>query len=366
MGKRSVSGKIFGAIARAVARTPAPLMRLVAGEPIVRDGLTLDLQVQFMMKLFVTQDGAIPSIPRMRRDTDTMGSWLAQRDTRAGLSVESLQLDGPAGVIPARLYRPHMLNISAPALVFFHGGGYVIGSLESHDLPCRRLALDAGCIVVAVDYRLAPEHPFPAGIEDSIAAFRQVGLRAAELGIDASRIAVGGDSAGGGISAVVAQVTRSDAIAPCFQMLWAPWVDLSCRRRSHNAFAQGFFLDTAHLQWYCGHYLPQPSDALDPRASPMLGDVCGVAPAAVLVAGFDPLHDEGEAYAQKLREAGVPVLLRHYTGLTHPFINIAGSVKAASTAFDEASAILRRAFSDDKASPPAHVDSPSLQVVRHG
>lgn len=317
-------------------------MRAIAGAPVVRDGQTLDLQVQFMLRLFV-KPGDLPSVEDSRQESDERGSWLSQPATKE-VTASELQLAGPAGPIPARLYRPLNLNLPAPALVFYHGGGFVVGSLESHDLPCRRLALDANCLVIAIDYRLAPEHRFPAAVDDGVAAFRQIMARASELGVDVSRVAVGGDSAGGNMAAVVAQQTKDDSRAPCFQLLWVPWLDMSKQRRSYELFPLGFFLEKPKMEWYTDLYLAKPSDALDPRASPILGNVKGVAPAAILVAGFDPLRDEGEEYARKLEAAGVDVFLKRYEGLPHPFINVAGFIHAAGTAFDDATRLLRAAF----------------------
>jgi acetyl esterase len=320
-------------------------MQSIAGRPVVRDGQTLDLQVQFLLKLFGGKPGKLPSVEETRHEFDEQGSWLSQ-PASPDVATSSLPLTGPQGSIPCRMYKPRGIPKSAPALVFYHGGGYAAGSLASHDLPCRSLAADARCIVIAVDYRLAPEHRFPAAIDDGIAAFREIARRAEELGIDAKRIAVGGDSAGGNLAAVVAQQTRHDIHAPCFQILWVPWLDMSRQRRSYELFALGFFLEKPKMEWYTDLYLNTPADALDPRASPILGDVDGVAPAAILVGGFDPLRDEGEEYARKLEHAGISVSLKRYSSLPHPFVNVAGFIDAAKTAFNDATAQLRAAFSN--------------------
>jgi acetyl esterase len=258
--------------------------------------------------------------------------------------VRELQLQGPAGAIPARLYRPRELPAAAPALLYFHGGGYVLGSLASHDAPCHWLALNAACVVIAVDYRLAPEHPFPAGLEDSVAAFRAVAARADEFGIDARRIAIGGDSAGGNLATVAAQRLRGDAVQPCFQLLIYPTTDATLSSPSIDIFASGFLLERASMVWFINNYLPAQQDRRDPLCSPLFGDVAGSPPAFVMTAGFDPLRDEGEAYAAKLGAAGVAVTLRRYDSLVHGFLNLIGGIRAAAAAAQDAAAALRRAF----------------------
>ncbi|MBB3233279.1 alpha/beta hydrolase [Phyllobacterium endophyticum] len=338
------SSRIQKIAVRTISRSPKWLMRLVAGPPVVIDGQTLDLQVQYVIKLVGAKEGALPSVEESRREADEQGGWLSHPASAEVIS-SPLQFSGPNGPIEARAYRPKQLTVPAPVLVFYHGGGHVAGSLQSHDLPCRRLALKAECIVIAVDYRLAPEHRFPAGVNDGVAAFREIVNRAKELDIDPRRVAVGGDSAGGNLAAVVAQQTRDDEYPPCYQLLWVPWLDMSSQRRSYELFPLGFFLEKPKMEWYTDLYLNAPSDALDPRASPILGDVKGVAPAAILVAGFDPLRDEGEEYARLLEKAGVPVVLKRYSGLVHPFINVAGCIGAASDAFDDAIRLLRAALS---------------------
>lgn len=328
--------------ARAACRLPLPLVRWLAGPPRVVDGQTLDPLVQFMVKYFSDPPGTLDSVEKTRQGFDQQGAWLAHRpDPRVKLQAWSLL--GPHGAIACEIHRPPQAAAQgAPALIFYHGGGHCAGSLQSHRDVCRQLARDGHCVVIAVDYRLAPEHRFPVGIDDCIAAYDAVMAESAALGIDPDRIGVGGDSAGGNAAAVVAQQRRACAHPPRLQMLWVPWVDMGCQSASYGHFALGYFLERPKMEWYTNHYLRSAADACDPKASPLQGDVSGVCRAVLLVAGFDPLRDEGLAYAQKLEAAGVPTTLRLYSELVHPFINVAGCVPAARRAFDDATALLRQ------------------------
>ena len=230
-----------------------------------------------------------------------------------------------------------------PLLVYFHGGGWVLGSLDTHDSTCRHLCRSGGVRVLSVDYRLAPEHRFPTAVDDALAAFRLARAHAAELGVDPGRIAVGGDSAGGNLAAVVCQQTRdAGEPMPAFQLLVVPAVDMSARRRSFELFAEGYFLTAAQMDYYENTYLRSDADRTDVRASPLLAeDLSGLPPAHVAVAGFDPLRDEGEAYAHRLVEAGVPVTLRRHDSVVHPFVNAVGASPVARAAVDEAVRALR-------------------------
>lgn len=263
-------------------------------------------------------------------------------------SVEDRRIPGPAGEIPLRIYRPEG---SGPfgVLVFYHGGGWVIGGLDTHDRECRALCRGAGCLVVAVDYRLAPEHPFPAAVDDSFAALRWVGAHAADLGGDPARIAVGGDSAGGNLSAVMAQLAR-DAGGPSlrFQLLVYPAVD----QRQPSLYpsmeenAAGPFLTRDSMEYFSGHYLCDGEwDHTDPRLSPLLADSLeGLPPALVVTAEFDPLRDEGEAYAAALKEAGVAVELHRYDGMAHLFFQLSALVDDAKALLSECSGALKRSI----------------------
>jgi acetyl esterase/lipase len=259
--------------------------------------------------------------------------------------VEDLRAPGPGGEIPVRLYAPRSSE-PLPALVFFHGGGFVIGSLESHDGTCRSLADEAGCAVVSIDYRLAPEHPFPAAPEDCLAATRWVGAQAHTLGLDASRLAVGGDSAGGCLAAVVAQQCRERG-GPrlAFQLLIYPVTDHGFDTPSYDANASGYLLTRDMMKWFWGHYLADPADGASPLASPLRAEkLAGLPPALVQTAELDPLRDEGEAYARRLAEAGVPTTLTRYDGLFHGFFGMGAAIERARDAVAEAARHLRGAF----------------------
>ncbi len=259
--------------------------------------------------------------------------------------VEDLRIPGPAGDIPARLYAAVNDGKPQPALVFYHGGGWVIGSVESYDPLCRALAKKGNCTVVSIDYRLAPEHKFPAAWEDSVAAFRWIAENAGKLGLDPARLAVGGDSAGGNLSAAVAQAVRADTVKPCYQMLIYPATDMRMGHESHVENAEGYILTRDLISWFVAHYMNSEADKSDPRASPLLlDDLTGQPPAFVLVAGYDPLRDEGIDYAERLNAAGVPVRISRYPGMYHGFFNASGALGNAKHAVEEAAAALRVAF----------------------
>jgi acetyl esterase len=261
-------------------------------------------------------------------------------------SVLDRRLPGPAGDIPVRVYTP---NGSAPfpLLVYFHGGGWVLGSLVTHDGICRSLAAGAGCVVVSVDYRLAPEHRYPAAAEDCYAATQWCAAHAAELGADAARLAVGGDSAGGNLAAVVAQMAR-DRGGPrlVFQLLIYPATDAACDTASYRENAEGYLLTAQDMTWFWGHYLGEGTPrASEPYASPRrAANLAGLPPALVITAEFDPLRDEGEAYAHALEDAGVAAKISRYQGMIHGFFGLGAMMDAGKRAMQEATGTLRLAF----------------------
>jgi acetyl esterase len=262
-------------------------------------------------------------------------------------SALDLAIPGPAGEIPVRVYTPlERARGPLPGLAFLHGGGFVIGDLESHDQVCRALANAAGSLVVAVDYRLAPEHKFPAAVDDAIAATRWIADNAQSLGIDARRLAVGGDSAGGNLAAVVALDARdrgSPALA--FQLLVYPATDMAMSLPSHERHADQLPLRRATMQWFLGHYLRDAADGADWRASPLrAASFRNLPPALVATAGFDPLGDEGEAYARALAEAVVPVVHRRFDGQIHGFLTMGRIVADAGVLIALAADALKRAF----------------------
>ena len=259
--------------------------------------------------------------------------------------TRDLAIPGPGGPIPARLYRGAATG-TLPVLVFFHGGGWVVGGIESHDTVCRHLASRASCAVVSVDYRLAPEHKFPAAVEDCLAATAWVAGNAAALGVDAARLAVGGDSAGGNLAAVVSMLAR-DRGAPriTHQLLIYPATDAAMRHESIGRFAEDYVLTRATMRWFYDQYLRAPEDAADWQASPLAApDLKGLPPAYVLTAGYDPLCDEGDAYAARLAAAGVAVTHRAFPGQVHGFAMNGKIIRAAETALDEIAAALRAAW----------------------
>ena len=269
------------------------------------------------------------------------------RDTRAVLApkppslpeVRLLAFENYA----LRVYRP-VVGETLPALVYFHGGGWTIGDVDTHDVLCRQLALGARCAVFSVDYRLAPEHPFPAAVDDCFAATRYVAENAAQLNVRG--IAVGGDSAGGNLAATVALLARDHgAPAIAFQLLIYPATDQRCATASHERNAQGYLLTRDAIDYFRRHYLPHERDWTDWRASPLLAKShANLPPALVITAGYDPLLDEGRAYADKLRAAGVPVTYREYPDMVHGFVLFGGVLDTANAAVAECAAALRAAF----------------------
>jgi acetyl esterase len=260
-------------------------------------------------------------------------------------TVQDLRIPGPAGEIPVRVYTPEGIG-PFPGLVYFHGGGWVLCDLDTHDVVCRAIARRASAVVVAIDYRLAPEHKFPAAVDDAFAATRWVSQNAARLNIERGRIAVGGDSAGGNLAAVVSLKSRQIAL----QILVYPVTDLSSfDTMSYREFADGYHLTRSEMEWFRREYLSNPEQAVDPDASPLLAhDVSGAPPALVITAECDVLRDEGEAYAERLRQAGVPVTLTRYPGMIHPFFSLSGAIRDAVTALDQVADAIRAASSEPR------------------
>jgi acetyl esterase len=262
--------------------------------------------------------------------------------------LEDITIPGAGGPIGARVYSAVPTKASPPPLiVYYHGGGWVIGDLETHDSICRFLARHAGCTIVSVDYRLAPENPFPAAVEDAVDAFRWACEEATALGADPSRVAVSGDSAGGDLAAVVSLLTRDDdGPKPAMQALLYPVTDAIGGQESRRVYADGFLLTAADMGWYEGHYLQGANADTDPRASVLRADdLSGLPPAYVCTAGMDPLRDEGEAYAQRLRDAGNRVAQRRHPGLVHTFANMTGISRTARGAMHELAGALRMGLS---------------------
>ena len=334
--------KIQKSLALSILKLPLPIVKSLAGKPIQVDGQTMDPYVQIMIKYFAGhKPGYLPIPEEERREFDIQGTWFAH-DPEPSVTITQWIIYGSNGEIPCEIHRPAALpDSNAPAMVYYHGGGYVSGSLDSHRNLCRQLAHEVNCAIIAVDYRLAPEHKFPIGINDCLDAYDEVIKQAQGLGLNPHRISVGGDSAGGNAAAVIAQQRKSSKFPPRFQALWVPWMDLSKQTQSYELMGKGFFLEKEKIEWYSNKYLRAEADALNPLASPMLGTVEDVCPAAIFVAGFDPLRDEGIAYAEKLKAANIPTALKLYEGVIHPFINVAGKVPVARKIFDEVVLILK-------------------------
>jgi acetyl esterase len=256
---------------------------------------------------------------------------------------EDREIAGPGGPLRLRLYYPDAPG-PLPLTLFFHGGGFVACGLDSHDNICRCLAVRAGTLVVSVDYRLAPEAPFPSAVHDAVAALEWLRGHAAEIGGDAQRIAVAGDSAGGNLAAVLAQQARERGWPLRHQLLMYPVTDCAEESASYASCGEGYFLTTGMMRWFRGHYLGG-ADARDPRASPLrAGDFGGLPPATIITAEYDPLRDEGEAYALSLRLAGIPATLHRWSGQIHGYISMLGLMPAAEPTLDCVAGELRRAF----------------------
>jgi acetyl esterase len=284
--------------------------------------------------------------PAEAREFYSQGRLVTNPEPPELRSVQPLAIPSPEGSIPARIYTPLRLrqtNGLAPCLVFFHGGGWVIGDLESHDVVCRKLSDEGQLIVISVDYRLAPEHKFPAAVEDAITATKWIADHSNQLGLDASRLMVGGDSAGGNLAAVVAIAARDgDGPAVAGQLLIYPAIDFAMTHPSHSEPETSILLTHSVITWFRDHYLNGAADVHDWRASPARAStLIGLPPAYVLTAGADPLRDEGDEYAVRLREAGVPVTHRTFPGQFHGFFTMGKLLQQANVAADEIGAWLK-------------------------
>jgi len=339
--------RVSGPVARAAGALPVAVQRLLGGRPAMVDGVRPHPEVQLMLRLMALA-------PRPSFETLSLEAARSHVSRQARVfggrpvpvrEVREVASPAPYGVLPARLYRARPDGDAGGLLVYLHGGGWVVGDLDSADNVCRYLAANSGASVLSVDYRLAPEHRFPAAVEDALTAFDYAVRNAATLGARPDAVGVGGDSAGGNLAAVVCQL-RTAAERPAFQLLFYPATDMSRKHRSVGLFARGYYLTEAQIDWYRDQYLVAPSDALDPRASPLLAEnLAGLPPAYIATAGFDPLRDEGERYGQRLREAGVPVEVRRHEQLVHAFVNATGVGRTGRAALREAAAALRAALS---------------------
>jgi acetyl esterase len=304
--------------------------------------MPIDPQVRYLLDEMAKAGGPPPEA-RTVEENRLMLQDMAQLSGPAE-DVASV-VDTLADTVPVRIYTPAGEK-PFPVLVFYHGGGWVIGDLDSHDGTCRSLANRAGCMVVAVDYRLAPEHPFPAAVDDAYAALGWVAKNIADFGGDGSRLAVGGDSAGGNLTAVVAQLARDrGGPALAFQLLIYPATDMDDASPSMLENADGYLLSRAYMDWFRHHYLKDPADAASPLLSPArTSDLSGLPPTLVITAEFDPLRDQGAAYAKRLAAAGVPAEHLNYDGMIHGFFQMTGVLAAARDALAKSAAALRTAL----------------------
>ncbi len=333
--------------AQALFSLPTPVVRRLAGRPVQVDGRTLDPEMQLLLRVMGLNGPAVEtlSITRGRRVYTEAFRMLGGRQPVG--AVTDRTIDGPDGPVGLRFYTPRGLSGRSPALVYLHGGGWVYGDLDAYDAVCSFLAEEAQVRVVSVDYRLAPEAQFPAGFDDVWAAWRWVTEHAPGLGIEPGAVAIGGDSAGGNLSALVAQhaARSADVVAPAFQLLVYPATDFVEERPSRTRLGEGFLLTKAFMDLCEENYLAGDEDRADDRLSPLRQDVHGVAPAYLVTAGFDPLRDEGTAYAEHLRAAGVRVEHVEESGLIHGFANMVGIGRSAPRAMRRAAAALQRGLS---------------------
>ena len=308
--------------------------------------MPLDRQARALIERFVSE-----GTPPVSKLTPTEARRLTREVNRRLRSppepvavVKNMRMSDSSAQIPARLYIPREGEV-LPVLLYFHGGGWVLGDLDSVDSLCRSLANAAGSMVLSVDYKLAPEHKFPAAVEDAYSAIKWIADNATGLNGDPRRIAVGGDSAGGNLAAVVSLMSRDKHGPPVvFQLLIYPATNYAFDTASYSDNAEGYWLSKDDMKWFWNHYLHGEEDGRNPYASPSrAGDLRSLPPAFVLTAEFDPLRDEGEAYAARLRECGVVVKVTRYDGMIHDFVNIA-ELRQSRIAIDEAAAELRKAF----------------------
>ena len=311
--------------------------------------MPLDPQAQ----TYLDQIAALNVPPLHTLTPELMRQWISMQRATFGepepvANVENRVIPGPAGDIPVRIYTPQG-NGPFPVLVFFHGGGWVICDLDTHDGLCRSLTNQAGCIVVSVDYRLAPEHKFPAAPEDCYAATRWVAGNAAQLNGNPSRVAVGGDSAGGNLAAVISQMARDRGGPPLvFQLMIYPATDFKANTLSMEENARGNGLEKQDMIWFMNHYLNGEEDKLNPLASPLrASNLSGLPPALIITAEYDPLRDEGELYGQRLKAAGIPVTISRYNGMIHGFLSMAAIFAQGKQAIAECATALQAAFTPE-------------------
>ena len=323
-------------------------LRFLDGHRISRGGRTMDPKAQIVGEFIksIRVPGYYPPLPELRQQLRTMVG-LMDEPAPALSRIEDIHIPGPAGAIGARVYDPAESSTSLrPVVAYFHGGGWVQGDLETHHGLCARLALRSGALVVAVDYRLAPEHKFPAAVEDCLAVYRWLRAHAGGLGGDPARVGLAGDSAGGNLSAVVSQLSARAGGVPTCQVLIYPAVDYALDTPSHRELEEAHVIPRDRILWYMEQYLRGEADREDPRAAPLrASDLAGQPPTLVITAGFDPLRDEGLAYADRLRAAGVAVVYHEYPGQIHAFVSLTKSIPQGLTCTMEIGDYLRQQLS---------------------
>ncbi|MGW4370533.1 alpha/beta hydrolase [Nocardia takedensis] len=355
----AVGASSASATMRGMLALPTRVKRKFAGPAIHRDGLELDLDTQLLLRL----SNAFPrprldpvtSPPRMRAAARRMAA--IGRGRTIPMPVSDITVAGAATPLPARVYSPDGAD---SALVWFHGGGWVVGDLDTHDGLCRRLAARAGRTVISVGYRLAPQHPYPAAVEDTVAAYTDIVSRAARFGIAPDRVAVGGDSAGGYLAALACQrLAARDLPIPAAQLLLYPLTDFTATTGSRATLAHGFDLTRTDLEFFSRCFLPRHIDPGAPDVSPLaVHDPGGLPPALIVTAGFDPLRDEAHAYARRLRDAGVTVTHHQFDGYTHGFANNTLAFGSAVDQIADLYSTLLTTTGDDA----THASSPAAQA----
>ena len=346
MPLKEIARELQGKAANLAVRMPISWINILAGPSVAVDGRTLDGRTQWLLQL-LAHSGQPPieqtTVIEARIGYDAFMLEMGGRPAPIGEMVDRT-FDGPAGRLRVRIYRPAgTVARLLPAILYFHGVGWVMGSLEGYDLVCRYFCARAGCALVAVDYRLAPEHKFPAAVEDCLAAYRWLRAHGREIGVDQARVGVGGDSAGGNLSAVVSQLAKAEGLpVPTCQVLIYPATDFVLDTPSHRELEDGHIIPRDRILWYSQQYLRGEADKTDLRASPIRGDLRGQPPALVVTAGFDPLRDEGHAYAEALQKAGTDVVYREYPGQIHAFVSLTKAIPQGMACTLEIGAYLRQ------------------------
>lgn len=346
----SVKPAILRSVTAGTLSLPSPLLRALGRARLAPvDGKRLDLQLAAMLQMgdLVGKANVTAETPDAARREMRESVQIASSPALEHVRSRDFDIPGPGGKIPARFYEPDEISPTSPLVMYIHGGGWVTGDLETHDSLCRVIASKANVRVVAIDYRLSPEHRFPAAPDDCLAAFRWLAEHAEEFGTDAARIAVMGDSAGGNLSAVIGWETRNEAVKPALQVLLYPGTSGLERAPSRSTFGAGYLLSQDDIDWFLGHYMSDGMDPEDPRFAPLFAkDLKGAPRALVYTAGFDPLLDEGKAYATRLRNEGVDTHYECFDSLIHGFAVIDGICDAAAVAVDRICEDVGRAFRD--------------------